>query len=259
MTSRTLVLAAIGAACAALAPAIHAQCAPPSAAAARAQQPAAAGAARPTPAVGMAPTPKSQLLEIWQIDLDPSGQAFSFGQPRLDGDAYVFTAWPERQTVRLSKSKVKKLTQRTKDINQMSVWVVELAPTGRMTAREQPQLKGKSYIFHTRRDGKLMSLRQEDVKSIQRATGLAAFRIDQEERGASLNANLPMEGGGTVTVINPQPEPAAQAPADNSDPGNWRYEGQPGVSDAYAPPSAVVASPGDVPKAAPTPAPQPPH
>ena len=228
--------------------------------AAFAQQPASPAAAGPAPPKAQAAAPtRGPLLEIWQIDLDPSGQAFSFGEPKLDGDAYVFTAWPDRQTVRLSKVKVKKLTQRTKDIDKMSIWVVELLPKGRMTAKEQPALKNGTYVFRTWRDGTLMSLRKADVKSIQQVTGVAAFRIQQEERGAALNANLPMQGGGNVTVINAPPEPAGQAPADSSQPGNWRYQGEPGVTDAYAPPSAVVASPGDVPKAAPTPVPQPPH
>ena len=32
-------------------------------------------------------------------------------------------------------------------------------------------------------------------------------------------------------------------------PSNWIFNGVPGVTDAWAPPSAVVASPGDVPRA----------
>ena len=63
--------------------------------------------------------------------------------------------------------------------------------------------------------------------------------------------------GGTATIIPvAEPAPAAgPAPADAQ--GNWSYQGQPGVTDAYAPPSAVVSSPGDVPKAAPQPTPPP--
>jgi len=220
----------------------------------RAQQPSPASA--PAPAQTPKPLPTAAhaaLLQIWQIDLDPSGTAFSFGQPVLEGDAYVFQAWPDHQTVHLSKTKVKKVTQRTKDLEKEAVYVIELVPTGRMIAREDPKLKnGQTYVFHTWRDGTLMSLRKGDVKSITKATGIAAFRIQQEERGASLNANLPMEGGSATIINAPPAQPAAGAPADSSDPGNWRYEGQPGTSDAYAPPSAVVASPGDVPKAAPT-------
>lgn len=226
----------------------------------RAQQPGAspATAAAPTPAIQRAAATPQPVLEIWQIDLQPSGQAFSFGQPKLDGDAYVFTAWPDRQTVRLAKAKVKKLTSRTKDVDQMSIWVVELLPKGRMTAKEQPALKNGTYVFRTWRDGTLMSLRQSDVKSVQLVRGVPAFRIQQEERGAALNANLPMQGTDDVTIINAPPQPAPQAPADSSG-GNWSYQGEPGITDAYGPPNAVVAAPGDAPKAAPTPAPQPPN
>jgi hypothetical protein len=214
--------------------------------------------ARPTPAIARpAPTPGA-LVVIYQIDLDPSGTAFAFGKPVLEGDAYVFTVWPERTVVRLQKSKVKKITQRTKNPEQEVVYRIDLAPSGRMIARENPTLKGATYTFHTWRDGKLMSLRKTDILQIVKVTGIEAFRIQQEERGAALNANLPMQGTDNVTVIS---EPAAQAPAAAQDPasqpGNWSYQGQPGVTDAYAPPSAVVSSPGDVPKAAPPPTPPP--
>ena len=213
---------------------------------------------RATPEVGNQ-TPAAQkggLIEIYQIDLDPTGTAFAFGKPVLEGTAYVFTAWPERTTVRLEKSKVKKITQRTKNPDQEVVYQIDLVPSGRMIARENPTLKGTTYVFHTWRDGTLMSLRQADVRKVTKVTGLAAFKIQQEERGASLNANLPMQGG-TATII-PVAEPApAAGPAPAGAQGNWSYQGQPGVTDAYAPPSAVVSSPGDVPKAAPQPTPPP--
>jgi hypothetical protein len=208
-----------------------------------------------TPEVG-SQTPAAQkggLVVIYQIDLDPSGTAFAFGKPVLEGNAYVFTAWPERTTARLDKSKVKKISQRTKNPDDEVVYQIDLVPTGRMIARENPTLKGTNYVFHTWRDGTLMSLRKSDVQKVTKVTGLAAFRIQQEERGASLNANLPMEGG-TATVL---PVPGAPAAAPAPAPGNWTYEGQPGVTDAYAPPSATVSSPGDVPKAAPQPTPPP--
>lgn len=222
-----------------------------------AQQPSTP-APRPTPVVGsQAPAPEPPL-EIWQFDLDPSGQAFSLGKPVLEGDVYVFKAWPERTTVRLSRTKVKKVTQRTKDIRQEVVYQVDLVPTGRVIARDNPVLKGKTYVLKTWRDGTLMSLRTEDVKAITRVTGIPAFKIQQEERGGARIGDLPMEGGGTVTIL-PGGEPAAPAPGQPDGQGNWLYQGEPGVTDAYAPPSAVVASPGDVPKAAPTPQPQPPR
>ena len=222
----------------------------------------AAALAQPTATPALlqrAPTPAQSeaLLAIYQIDLDPSGTAFALGKPVLEGDAYVFKAWPDRAVVHLKQSKVKKITQRTKDIEHEVVYQIDLVPSGRKIAREEPKLKGTTYTFHTWRDGTLMSLRQADVLKVTRVTGVPAFKIQQEERGASLNADLPMQGGGTVTILN-TPAEAAPAPAPDPAPaGNWTYQGQPGVTDGYAPPSAVVASPGDVPKAAPQPTPQP--
>jgi hypothetical protein len=206
-----------------------------------------------------APTPRPDLLEIYQIDLVPTGTAFALTKPVLEGDAWVFKNWPERQMVRLDKTKVRQISPRTKDLNKEVVYQIDLVPTGRMIARDNPTLKGTTYTFHEWKGGKIMSIRKDDVLRILMVTGLPAFRIEQEERGAALIGNLPMEGTGSVTVISgapPDPAPAASQPSAPAQ-GNWSYQGAPGITDAYAPPSAVVSSPGDVPKAAPAPTPPP--
>lgn len=213
--------------------------------------------AAPTPVPAGAP--KAPLV-IYQIDLVPTGHALAIGQPRQIGDAYFFTVWPERTTVKLPKDKVKAITARTKDLNQEVVWQVDLVPSGKIIAAGEPALKGKTYTFKKWLGGDLMSLRQSDVAKITKLTGLDAFRAQQQEKGAARIGDLPMEGTGDVTVI-PGAEPVSPKdvppPAQDSQ-GNWLYQGQPGVSDAWAPPSAVQQSPGDVPKAAPAPTP-PPH
>ena len=219
--------------------------------------------ARPTPLVGMQPTAIPELLEIWRIDLIPSGSAFSLKKPVLDGDAYVYKAWPEREMARVRKDKVRQITRRTKDLKQEAVYQIDLVPSGRMVARDNPTLKNGSYTFHTWLNNEFMSLRKTDVLRITRLTGIYAFKAQEEVKGAQLlDTNLAMEGGGTMTIISgPPPEPVnpASAPAAASDPnaqGNWYYDGVPGVTDGYAPPNAVVAQPGDPPQAAPT---QPPN
>ena len=196
-------------------------------------------------------------LEIYRIDLDPSGSAFALGQPKLEGNVYVYPAWPENEVVRLPQARVKKITQVTKDLNKEFVYQIDLLPSGRMIARDEPKLQGGGYVFHVWKGGTLRSLRKSDVRKITRVTGLAAFRIQQEETGGALIGNLPMEGGSATIIPAPADAaaPQSQAPA----PGNWSYEGVPGASDAYAPANATVSSPGDVPKA-PEPAPtQPPR
>jgi hypothetical protein len=196
------------------------------------------------------------LLEIYQIDLVPSGSAFALNKPVLQGDVYVFQSWPEKTTARLPRAKVGKITQRTKDLNREVIYQVDLVPSGRMMSREEPVLKGGTYLFHTYKDGNLVSLRKSDVQKITRLTGIPAFRAEQEEMGAALIGNLPMEGGSFQVISTPADAPAG-APPPPPPPGNWIYQGVPGVTDAYAPAQATVASPGDVPKA-PEPTP-PPH
>ena len=197
------------------------------------------------------------LLEIYQIDLDPTGAAFALGKPKLEGDVYVYRAWPERAIVRVPQARVKKITRRTKDLSKETVYQIDLVPSGRMIARDKPKLQTGSYVFHAFKNGTFMSVRQSDVKKVTRLTGLPAFRAKQEELGAALIDNLPMEGGSARVI--PAPGAAAAPPSQAPAPGNWTYEGKPGVTDAHAPANATVASPGDVPKA-PVPAPtQPPH
>jgi phage-related protein len=64
---------------------------------------------------------QSGLLEIYQIDLEPTGATFAIGQPKLEGNVYVYTAYPERATGRLPQARVKKITRRTKDLSR-STW-----------------------------------------------------------------------------------------------------------------------------------------
>jgi hypothetical protein len=197
-------------------------------------------------------------LEIYQIDLIPSGTGFALSKPVLDGDKYVFIVWPDRATIRLSKDRVKSITPRTKEMSAFAVYQIDLVPTGRMISKEAPTLKGTTYTFRTWRDNTLISMRQADVKKVTQLTGLAAFKVQQEERGAKLTANLPMQGTDDVQIINsPPPEPSQASAGASSTSSNgmyWIYDGIPGMTTGYAPPNATVAYPGDVPKAA-----EPPH
>ncbi len=206
---------------------------------------------RPTPMLGMQPTVPPEMLEIWELDLVPSGSAFAMNKPVLENGFYVFRVWPERDIVHLPKTRVQGIRQRTKELAKFGVYQIELLPSGRILAREVPQLKDKSYIFHTWLEGKLMTVRQTDVKQVSYLHGLPAFKAQQEEKGAKLLiGNLPMEGGASVTYFS-EPPPAPVNPADMASPppSNWNYDGVPGVTDAYAPANAVVARPGDPPKA----------
>jgi len=213
---------------------------------AEAQQPAA----RPTPMIGMRPTAKPEILKIYQIDLIPSGSAFAMSEPVLEGDAYVFTVWPERETVHLKKERVRKITQRTKDLEQYVLYQIDLKPSGKMYAKENPTLKNGSYSFHTWKENKFMALRQADVKGIQKLQGLPAFKAQQEEKGAALIGHLPMEGAASVTVFNEPPPAPAPVPGD-SNAGQYPG-GNVGTDWAYPPGNAVVERPGDPPMA-PTP------
>jgi hypothetical protein len=194
---------------------------------------------------------KSQF-QLWQVDLVPTGHGFAVTEPVAEGDVWVFQVWPDRATIRLPKSKVKKITPRTKELQSETAYRLDLLPTGEIFSRDNPVLKGTTWTFHRWRDGNLMSLRQADVKKITRLTPDEIFQAHLKYFGPKHIDNLAMEGG-TVSVI-PAPggqNASASTAGSGAQPSNWYYEGVPGVTDAWAPPSATVAYPGDVPKAPP--------
>src|SRR5262245_20208702 len=202
---------------------------------------AVAHAQQPAPA----PTPAGPL-ELYQVDLVPTGTGFAVTKPVLQGDVWVFQVWPDRSTVRLDKSKVKTITPRTKQLQSETAWRIELAPTGEMFSRDSPVLKGTTYTFHRWRGGDLMSLRQADVKKITKLTPAEIFQTHLQYFGAKPISNLPMEGGTAVMPAQPAPaESTSGVPA----PSNWIYYGTPGMDDAWAPGNAVIERPGDVPRA----------
>jgi len=198
------------------------------------------------PAAG---TGTTEPLDIWQIDLNPTGTGFALTTPVLEGDTYVFKVWPDRQVVRLNKAKVKKMVRRTKDINSEVIYQIDLVPTGQVYSREVPQQRGTNIEYKSWHQGTLMALRQADVRKVTKVAGLDAFKIHLQLLGAKAIGNLPMEGGGSVTVVNERPAPAPEHADPAMAPSNWIFNGVPGVTDAWAPPSAVIASPGDVPRA----------
>ena len=193
-----------------------------------------------------APTPAAPL-ELYQVDLVPTGTGFAVTKPVLQGDVWVFQVWPDRSTVRLAQAKVQKITPRTKDLQNEVAYRIDLAPSGEMFSRDNPVLKGTTYTFHRWQGGNLMSLRQADVKTITRLTPSEIFQAHLKYFGPKEIRNLPMEGGTAVMPAQPAPVEGASSNA----PDNWVYYGTPGADDAWAPGNAVVASPGDVPKAPP--------
>jgi len=202
-------------------------------------------------------TPTPAFIEIYQIDLDPTGRMFSYGKPTLQGDVYSFVQWPDRTMAHVKRSEIKEMKLWTKDLGKEVVYRIHLVPNGKVIAKDEPKLKNGSFVFHTYVGGNVQSLRLADVRGIEKLTGIEAFKEQQMETGASRIGDLPMQGGGTVKVIG-EPPPVAGGPQDAQEPpapggSTWIYNGQPGVTDGYAPPPASIAYPGDVPKAAPTP------
>ncbi|HEY6931045.1 MAG TPA: hypothetical protein VJA66_15330 [Thermoanaerobaculia bacterium] len=193
------------------------------------------------------PASAHHFLDIYQVDLNPSGYGFALSEPVIQGDFYVFKVWPEGDMIRVPKARIKGVTKRTKDLDKEYIYQLVVVPDHKMYARDEPKLKGTNYLFHTWKEGTLVSLKQTDVQKVSRVDGVEAFKIKQAQMGVKTNANLPMQGG-TATVIRESPAPSSPSAEGLSGGPNWIYYGVPGVTDAWAPPSATQAYPGDVPK-----------
>ena len=77
------------------------------------------------------PMPEPPIV-VYRIDLVPTGFGLAMNEPKLEGDVYVFYSLPERTISRLPKSRVKKITRRSTDLNKEVIWQIDLNPTGRM-------------------------------------------------------------------------------------------------------------------------------
>ena len=192
--------------------------------------------------------------DIYRIDLILHSHAYSLDKPVLQGNSYVFHSWPENKITHLKKTSVLKITPWHPEANANYRYRVDVLPAGYFLSRDNPVLQGGAYVFRKSEDGLVVSVRQSEVKSIVLLTGAEAFWAEQGVHGAVAIGDVAMEGGNSSQAgpSNLNTAPAhGQAPGNppqGQQPSNWYYQGQPGVSDAWAPASATVASPGDVPR-----------
>ncbi len=196
---------------------------------------------------------------MYKIKLNPSGSMVSLDKPALVGGKYVFHAWPNGEQTALRQAMVLAITQLTGP-TQDTIYQIELTPSGTMTARDNPTLKGNTYVFHDWRDGTLMSLRQSDVRKITPLTGDKAFWVEQGLMGEKKIGNFAMQGTNSVVEIGTPPASggSSQAGPTNANAvghrggtgsnsgisgapaGNWQYEGTPGTADAWGPANATM-------------------
>ena len=209
------------------------------------QQPAAQPPAAQQAAPQQTPIPEAPNA-IYRVDLDPNGYGFAMGRPVQEGDVWVMTTLPDRTISRVPTAKVKKISKWSSDLNQESIWQIDLVPTGVMLSREEPVKKGALYTVKAFKGGTLASLREADVKKITHLTGVEAFKAKQKALGAVLITSGPQPGpgGGKVHVIGGSPNSPAPAQDPSGGDSNWVYYGVPGASDAYAPGGGTLDSGG---------------
>ena len=177
-----------------------------------------------------------------------SGSMVALGAPVIVGNNYAFAAWPDGAFTQIPQAKVKRIIQLA-GAAAATVYRIELVPSGSIIAKDNPTLKGNTYVFHAYRGGALTSLRKSDVKRISPVTGDDAFWIEQEQMGEiNIRGPVAMEGASQVVEIGtPRGQQTAQAGPQNfsqingAPVGNWQYQGTPGTSDAYGPANANMS------------------
>jgi hypothetical protein len=92
---------------------------------------------------------------------------------------------------------------------------VELLPSGSLVSIGAPVVRGTMVLIHGYPDGKLMSLRKSDVRSVSPITAQEATKPAQ--KGVVTIGNLAMQGGGAPAGSAPGSasarSPATRAPA----------------------------------------------
>ena len=184
---------------------------------------------------------------MFKIMLNPSGTMVSLDQPILMNGKYVFHAWPEGDKTALRQAVVLQIVPLSSPA-QKTVYQVDLNPSGSLLAKDVPELRGNTYIFHAWRGASLVSLRQGDVKKVTPLTGDDAFwAIQRAEGETSIGGTLALQGTSKVVSIGTPPNansaqagPSSMSSINGAPVGNWSYQGTPGVSDAWAPANATM-------------------
>lgn len=73
------------------------------------------------------------------------------------------------------------------------LWQIDLIPAGKTLSRDQPTLKGASYLFHEYPTGTLVSIKKSSVKQITRLSAVAAAAVLPKNQVTSIR-DLPMQG-----------------------------------------------------------------
>lgn len=151
---------------------------------------------------------------MFKVELVPTGAMFAMTEPTLNGDVYVFRAWPDGAAKSLRPSRIRTITRvPTYD----TLYKVDLIPSGAITAKDQPTLVGNTYVFHSWRDGTYMSVRKSDTRRISALTGDKAFWVAEGQKGEIEAGHLPGKGGTIIEIGNPDArEGSAQAGPQNA-------------------------------------------
>jgi hypothetical protein len=200
---------------------------------------------------------------MFKIDLVPSGSMVALNEPSLQGDVYVFRAWPDGASTNLPRMRVRMITRVTRATPD-NAYRVDLNPSGVMFARDVPKLKGNMYLFHRWRDGTLMSVRKADLRQITALTDDQALSTEMRMKGEVEIGNLAMQGGSSQaglanasSVAAPKPGGPALGqgfyssivPGQTIGAPNSPNDYQVGRTFAGPPPNAVQSSPGAPPTA----------
>lgn len=79
-----------------------------------------------------------------------------------------------------------------------ALWQIELIPAGKTLSKDQPTLKGASYLFHQYPTGTLVSIKKSSVKQITKLSAVAAAAAKPKNQLTNIR-DLPMQGPKAAT------------------------------------------------------------
>lgn len=123
---------------------------------------------------------------------------------------------------------------------------VQLAPSGSTISIDKPVPDGGRIVFHQYPSGTFVSVPHDGIRTVEKISARDAERTNPSKRLITIGG-LAMQGGGASST-QAGPSNASAWNATRVSAPNRANPYAPGVTWAYEPPNAVIASPGAPPK-----------
>ena len=88
-----------------------------------------------------------QQPSLYRVELVAGATMVALGPPVIVGNNYAFSAWPDGGYTQIPQARIKRITQLVGQAAD-TAYRIELVPSGNIIAKDNPTLKGNTWVFH---------------------------------------------------------------------------------------------------------------